>query len=78
MLSVLKSLGNLKEKMNKWFKGMQEGKLRLRIGAGCRLGINHDLISKFGMFVIRMFVPSGIVPSKSRLFTSLTCECYTI
>lgn len=64
--------------MKKLFKGMQERKLRLRIEVGCRLGINHDLLSKLGILIIRMFVPSGVVPSKSRLFTSLTCECYII
>lgn len=78
VLSVLKSLGKLKGKMNGWLGGMWERKPRLRTEVGCRFGITRNLMSKLRTLVTRVFVPSGTVPSKSRVFISLTCAHYSI
>lgn len=64
---------------DEWMVGRDaERKLRLRIEVGCRPGITRDLTSKLRMLVIRVFMPSGIVPSKSRVFISLTCAHLTL
>lgn len=61
----------MKSRMNVWLGGMQGRKLRLSIEVGCSPGINCDLIAKLRILVIRVLVPSGIMPSKFMVFSSL-------